>query len=400
MTVRWGGTGVLLSAVLAGVLSFAQTDPGAIRPLRTAPTEKLTVKLGFRDWGPTAISGTTILGGNTSGSGGLYAVDMLTGKLKWSFHPASFKPTTMPAISGATVIGHFVDGGEQPVIGISLATGKELWRGPKPAQRSEVAVGGGLAYFRGEDGNFNALDAATGHEIWKVAFAPNDPRCARFWPKVREDAVYSMAKIATIPPDPKNATNLYLIALDGKTGKERWRYLAKAEYGDQGVCMEHAAVSGDTIFAAVESHVVAVDRLTGRERWKSADLRRPVEGRDRLVNVFGMLDAGSFVMGMTEVSLIAFDKASGKMAWEIPGAFRDSFPSMGAAGNVLYFQGSPTTQPAVASGGTLYAFDMDARRILWSFSRPTAEPNWPFGHIQPVDGGLWVDSYQALIKLQ
>ena len=37
---------------------------------------------------------------------------------------------------------------------------------------------------------------------------------------------------------------------------------------------------------------------------------------------------------------------------------------------------------------------------LWSFSRPTAEPNWPFGYVTAVEGGLWVDSYQALIKLQ
>jgi hypothetical protein len=38
--------------------------------------------------------------------------------------------------------------------------------------------------------------------------------------------------------------------------------------------------------------------------------------------------------------------------------------------------------------------------VLWSFSRPTAEPNWSFGFITPADGGLWVDSYQALVKLQ
>ena len=31
---------------------------------------------------------------------------------------------------------------------------------------------------------------------------------------------------------------------------------------------------------------------------------------------------------------------------------------------------------------------------------PTAEANWPFGFVTPVEGGLWVDSYQALVKLQ
>jgi hypothetical protein len=33
-------------------------------------------------------------------------------------------------------------------------------------------------------------------------------------------------------------------------------------------------------------------------------------------------------------------------------------------------------------------------------SLPTAEPNWSFSFVTPVDGGLWVDSYQALVKLQ
>jgi hypothetical protein len=48
----------------------------------------------------------------------------------------------------------------------------------------------------------------------------------------------------------------------------------------------------------------------------------------------------------------------------------------------------------------VHALDLDTRTILWSSSRQTAEPNWAFGGVTPVDGGLWVDSYQALVKLQ
>jgi len=48
----------------------------------------------------------------------------------------------------------------------------------------------------------------------------------------------------------------------------------------------------------------------------------------------------------------------------------------------------------------VHALDLDTRAILWSFSRQTAEPNWAFGDVTPVDGGLWVDSYQALVKRQ
>ena len=62
--------------------------------------------------------------------------------------------------------------------------------------------------------------------------------------------------------------------------------------------------------------------------------------------------------------------------------------------------GKPIERPAVLPGGRLNAIDLTTRTVLWSFSRPTAEANWSFGYVTAVDGGLWVDSYQALIKLQ
>ncbi len=134
------------------------------------------------------------------------------------------------------------------------------------------------------------------------------------------------------------------------------------------------------------------------------------------VPVRGLVDAGSVLVGLTSGYLIAFDKASGQTAWEIPGQYRETSPSTAVAGRVLYFQGHPGATPT-SEGGTdfggrpiikaaalpsarLNALDLDTRTILWSFSRPTAEPNWPFGFVTPVDGGLWVDSYQALVKLQ
>ena len=98
--------------------------------------------------------------------------------------------------------------------------------------------------------------------------------------------------------------------------------------------------------------------------------------------------------------LIAFEKASGRTAWEFPGEYSETSPSLAVAGNVLYFQGSPGIKPAVKSTGTLHALDLETRSILWSFSRPTAEANWAFGDVNPVNGGLWVNSYQVLVKLQ
>ena len=62
--------------------------------------------------------------------------------------------------------------------------------------------------------------------------------------------------------------------------------------------------------------------------------------------------------------------------------------------------GKPVEPVPVLPGGVLRALDLDTRSGLWTFSHRTTEANWPFGSVTPVDGGLWVDSYQAMVKLQ
>ena len=200
--------------------------------------------------------------------------------------------------------------------------------------------------------------------------------------------------------DAARPAGVYLFALDASTGQERWRYRAEAPYANAGVCLRQPIVTADTIYAAGENRLYAVNRATGRDRWAPIEVRRPVDGRERGVEVHGLVDAGSALIGMTEGFLIAFDKTSGKTVWDLPGQYSTSSPSTAVAGNVLYFQGSPASKPAAAARGTLHALDVSTRAFRWSFSRSTAEANWPFGAVTPIDGGLWVSSYQALVKLQ
>ena len=399
---RRGST--LAGVLLCTALTFAQSDPSSIQPLRTTPTEKLTVNPGFRDWGPTTIAGTTILGGNPTGRGGLFAIDMATGKVKWTLRPVfnggTASVATAPAVSGDIAITPFSAANPGAVVAVSLATGKEAWRGPDPAQHAMVAVNSGLAYVLSKDNNFYALDAATGRERWKVGFARDN--CDSV-PIVRDGTVYVGGNVLVTPADANRAAGYYrfLFALDAATGKERWRYPEAPQAGlGSGVCLSQPIVTADTVFAVGDESLYAVNLATGRERWKPIEIRRPVEGRVRAVAVRGLVDAGPVLIGMTPGFLIAFDKASGATAWEVPGEYNVESPCTTVAGRVLYFQGSPNSAPAAHKRSTLHALDLDTRAILWSFSRPTQEPDWPFGHVTPVNGGLWADSYQALVKLQ
>ena len=399
---RWWASGAIACVALCTGLGFAQPDPPPLRALRTAPAEKFTVNPGFRDWGPATVAGTTILAGNPTGRGGTFAIDMLTGKVKWTHRPVFSTGTgsvsTAPAVSGDVVITSYAAAYPGAVVGLSLTTGKEVWRGPDPAQDAAAVVHAGLAYMMGKNGSFYALEAATGREKWKVPLA-NRAGCASR-PIVRDDVIYLTGSGDATPGDAAKPAGAYLFALDAATGRERWRYRAEDPGVYQGVCLRQPVVTADTVFAAGDNRLYAVQRATGRDRWKSVEVRRPVEGRDRAVGVFGLLDAGPVLIGMTSGALIAIDKDSGRTAWELRGQYRETSPAMAVADNVLYFQGSPDSNPAKAPAGTLHALDLGSRAILWSFSRPTAEANWSFGHVTPVDGGLWVDSYQALVKLQ
>src|SRR6478752_5581772 len=129
-----GSCGITLGVMaLSGVLALAQTAV-SIAPLRTAPVEKFTVNPGHRDWARTVIAGTTIIGGNSSNRGGLFAVDTVAGKLKWSFRPtgtARGNPfvATAPAVSGGLAI---VPMGNT-LVAVTIAPGREAWRGPQTA---------------------------------------------------------------------------------------------------------------------------------------------------------------------------------------------------------------------------------------------------------------------------
>lgn len=373
-----------------------------IRPLRSAPVERHAIALSFRDWSPAAVAGGVVVAGVAAGGGALYAFDAATGQRKWSFTPSfsggTAHLTTPPAVAGDVVIAPFGAAHAGAVIALSLSTGKELWRGAAPLLRSQVVVADGLAYLQVAPGEIQAVDVATGRVQWKMPIATDRVACAGA-PIVRDGTVYLKTNLPVMATDQRLST-YHLLALDARTGEERWRYRPAAPYVHSGVCVGQPVVTPEAVLAYGESRLYAVDRATGRERFAPVLFQNKEEFRVRPVDVDGLTLAGSVVVGASARALMAFDQATGKVVWEVPGEYDPGRASLAVAGDVLYFQGSPQASPAPKALGTLHALDLRSRTILWSFARTSRYADWRFGPVLPVDGGLWTDQFGVLVKLE
>ncbi len=157
---------LLIVLVLGARPAIAQSSLRAVQPLRTAPVEKMTVKPGVRDLGPASLAGGTLYLGGQTGLGGLFAVDAVTGKLRWTFRPASINGSvsTRPAIVGTLVIAPYGAANAGAVIAVSAATGKEVWRAVNPSAYSAVVAGGEHVFVVSKDCTLYALAAASGRE--------------------------------------------------------------------------------------------------------------------------------------------------------------------------------------------------------------------------------------------
>ena len=371
-----------------------------LNPIRSAPEEQFTVDVGVRDWGPSTIAGNTLVAGGPTGKGGLFAIDVTTGKLKWSYRPTDFNPSvsTPPVVVQDLVLAPMGAPVKGALVAVSLTTGKLRWRGPDPVNGAGVAVLGSLAYIVAKDGALHALDVATGQERWRTPpFNTYGNICASR-PVIADGVLYLTASVSTGPTVFDVAS--MLLALDATTGTERWRHVTAMPDGRGSACVKQPVVDATTVYAAGRHVLFAVDRQSGRARFKPVEFLATVNGKVQFRELAGLVDAGPVLVGMIDDALVVLDKSNGKTVWSLPGEYTVSQPAMAVAGSVVYFQGSPRTAPAKAARGTLHALDLDRLTILWSFSRPTAEANWAFGSVTPVDGALWVDSYKAMVKLR
>ncbi|GGB18625.1 outer membrane protein assembly factor BamB family protein [Puia dinghuensis] len=216
------------------LLAFDQTTGSLLSSYLTSPNNHLQSN-------PTVVNGTLYIGGADSF---FYAVNTNPWTPDWKIKLGK-------ASSGSpTVDNGVVYFANDQLYAVNSSTGAIIW-GVNPSSDSSAvypgnpAVANGIVYFGSSDRNVYAMDAATGHLVWK--YYTGDVVNAS--PTVANGIVYVTGGF----------DNLY--ALNAATGTLKW------SYSDGYVLASPCVANGSVYIASTSQYLHALDAGTGNLKW-------------------------------------------------------------------------------------------------------------------------------------
>lgn len=361
-----GGAGVLDTTGAAPAAAAGRTAPAGRRfgPLRSA-----------LDAVAAAVLAVLVLGSAT---------------VAWRLGRDAGEPPAVPSAGLATPAPEAIDGATME-FGNAARTGEVSgagpveaptlrWRAPTAAGfvgslGSPVAVADGIAYFvgvvndperemEGEDA-LVAVDVVTRAVLWSIVESGLGFEDLST-PAVAEGTVfvgittYDNARFT--PDDPYYRPDDALVALDARTGRERWRV------PDAGSGSSAPAVVDGTVYAGGENGVVvATDASTGSVRWYSDPW--PTRG-DRGVSM-PAVGAGIVFVVDGSGTLRALDAATGDERWrnrpEAPGDRTERWGPAVVAGGTVYLAVNRHPEPGE---------DFDVTGRLLALDAATGTEQW------------------------
>jgi outer membrane protein assembly factor BamB len=309
------------------------------------------------------VEGSAILGPQGSvfigaDDGRLYAMDGLTGVIRWATVLQKAGVDSTPALSADGTLfvgaGHFV-------IALDAASGVQKWKFATAGdvESAPALAPDGTLYFGADDARVYALDSSNGALRWVYAFHDGSDT----------DSSPALGADGTVYIGSDKGT---LCALDGQQGALKWVFQAIGEISGA------PAVGGDGWVyicalnsAKTESVVYAIDGQSGLQRWavthSSQSAPSVAIGRDGVVFASGVA-LGSTIDATTVLPsavVWALDAGTGAQKWEQclePGSAGVTAVSVDGRG-ILYVQ---SERPATDEGvGKLTALEPLTGRVLW-----------------------------------
>jgi len=334
-------------------LPMFRGNPGHTGLYKAPPIHKLAgVKWKFKAGGyitssPALENGLLYFG---SQDGNLYALDIKTGAEAWSFQTG--KPVnSSPAVSNGLI---FFQSNNGFTYALDSKSGKQRWKVDTGPDRttdydflsSSPVVQSNIVYVAGGNGSLYALDANTGDQFWAVPTTGLYSLPVRSSPAVAGGTVYF-------------TTQNSLLALDRKTGKQKWLY------GPNTVARSSPTIGdGIVVFGDNSSSIYALDSETGAEKWKYRIKYYWV------VSTAAIADDVVYIGG-DDSYLNALDAKTGNEKWRFKTKGETVWSSPAIVDGVIYFGDWNFSGVKDESGnslwGFLYAVDAKTGHELWSF---------------------------------
>jgi outer membrane protein assembly factor BamB len=189
---------------------------------------------------PVVVGGVAYFG---SSNGNFYALDAITGQVKWIFKTDKRAYWVSPAFSGGKIYGATSQG---EIRALNAKTGQEEWKFMSPKGVTSLAVDGETLYFVDYDNYINALGTIDGKP--KPDFRRRNKTGTEL--ALYDGKIYFGGRLSG---------SVY--AVDAKTGEGIWKFEMKE------TCSTPVIAEGMVNFTCMDQKFYAVDAKTGKKSW-------------------------------------------------------------------------------------------------------------------------------------
>lgn len=237
---------------------------------------------------------------------------------KWKFVTGG-KVNAAPVVHNKRV---YVGSGDNNLYAINTVTGKEAWRfqtgGPV---HSSPAISNNTAYFLSFDGNFYAVNTSNGKERWRFSTGGERWYGEKALWKMQpadlfmEDLFQYWLSSPVVGTDNTvyfGSSDHHLFALDGKTGKLKWKFRAGGP-----IHTSPTLHDGLVIFGSWDRNIYAIDAKTGAERWRYTTRTDDSDwGGLQGLQASPIVYDGKVFCGSRDAYFYALDVKTGDRIWE------------------------------------------------------------------------------------